>query len=73
MYIIEFEYGKETSRRLPFALDTGILIDVFYIVYLDDILIFSKSEEDYYKYLKYVVKCFQRAGLYTNPKKYDFF
>ncbi len=30
------------------------LVDNFYIVYLDDILIFSKLEEEYTKHLKQV-------------------
>ncbi len=30
------------------------LVDDFYIVYLDNILIFSKSEEEHTKYLKQV-------------------
>ncbi len=30
------------------------LVDNFYIVYLDNILIFSKSEEEYTKHLKQV-------------------
>ena len=45
---------------------------MFYIVYLDDILIFSKSETEYYKYLDLVIKRLCHAELYANPKKYEF-
>src|SRR5204863_2571141 len=31
-------------------------VDVFYIVYLDDILIFSRSEKEYQKHLELVIK-----------------
>ena len=45
---------------------------MFYIVYLDDILIFSKSEVEYYKHLNLVIKRLYYAKLYINPKKYEF-
>ncbi len=49
------------------------LVDNFCIVYFDNILVFSKSEEKHYKHLELVIKCFQHAKLYTNFKKYEFF
>ena len=49
------------------------LVDNFYIIYFDDILIFLKSEKEHYQHLKLVIKCLQHAELYTNLKKYKFF
>ncbi len=49
------------------------LIDDFCIVYLDDILVFSKFEKKHYQHLKLVIKCFQHAELYINFKKCKFF
>ena len=43
------------------------------MVYLDDILIFSKSKEEYHRYLEQVVERLQRVGLYANTKKCDFY
>jgi transposase InsO family protein len=49
------------------------LVDDFCIVYLDDILIFSKSEEEHYQHLELVIERLRRAELYANPKKCEFF
>ena len=49
------------------------LVNDFYIVYLDNILIFSKSEKEHYQHLELVIECLQCAELYINFKKYDFF
>ena len=48
------------------------LVDVFYIVYLDDIFIFSRSEKEHYEHLDAVLERLRHAELYTNPKKYEF-
>ena len=47
-------------------------VNMFYIVYLNDILIFSKSEVEHHKHLDLVIERLCRAELYTNPKKYEF-
>ena len=49
------------------------LVDVFCIVYLDDILIFSRSETEHYEHLEAVIERLRRAELYANPKKCEFF
>src|SRR5947207_14328304 len=49
------------------------LVDDFCIVYFDNILIFSKSEEKHYQHLKLIIKHLQHAELYTNFKKCKFF
>jgi hypothetical protein len=49
------------------------LVDVFCIVYLDDILIFSRTPEEHMKHLELVIERLHRAELYANPKKCEFF
>ncbi len=49
------------------------LVDNFCIVYLDDILIFSKFKEEHYQHLELIIKHLQCAELYINFKKYKFF
>ena len=45
------------------------LVDVFCIVYLDDILIFSKNPEEHQEHLELVIERLRRADLYANPQK----
>src|SRR5204863_8064070 len=49
------------------------LVDNFYIVYFDNILVFSKFEEKHYQHLQLIIKHLQHAELYANLKKYKFF
>jgi Reverse transcriptase (RNA-dependent DNA polymerase) len=49
------------------------LVDVYYMVYLDNILIFLKIEEEYAEYVKVVLYKLRVGALYTSPKKYTFF
>jgi hypothetical protein len=39
------------------------------VVYLDDILIFSKSLEEHYRHLEQVLECLRKQKLYAKPKK----
>ncbi len=48
-------------------------IDVFCIVYMDDILIFSQNEEEHKEHLQLVMERLRQADLYANPKKCFFF
>ena len=48
-------------------------IDDFYVVYLNDVLVFSRTKENYQRYLKMIIKCLYCAELYMNSKKCDFF
>jgi hypothetical protein len=48
-------------------------IDDFCIVYLDDILIFSKNPEEHKEHLEKVLKRLQQYALYCNQKKCLFF
>jgi hypothetical protein len=49
------------------------LVDDFCIVYLDDILVFSRTEKEHMEHLQLVIERLRRAELYANPKKCEFF
>ena len=49
------------------------LVDDFCIVYLDDILIFSKIKEEYTKYLQEVCQRLREYELYAKPSKCSFY
>ena len=50
----------------------GDLLDVCAISYLDDILIYSDSEEEHHGHVWEVLQHLQNASLFTNPKKCTF-
>ena len=37
-------------------------VDSFLLVYLNDVIIFSRSFEDHFEHLKMVINCLRRAG-----------
>ena len=45
------------------------LVDVIYIVYLDDILIYSYNPEDHLKHISQVLERLRENRLYTKPSK----
>jgi len=45
------------------------LLDVYILVYLDDILIFSDNMADHKKHVKEVLQCLQEHGLFVNGDK----
>ena len=47
-------------------------VDVFCVVYLDDILIYSDSEEEHQKHVKRVLDRLKQFALYANLKKCEF-
>jgi hypothetical protein len=47
-------------------------LDVFVIVYLDDILIFSKTEKEYKKYIKKILRRLINENLRIKTKKTEF-
>lgn len=47
-------------------------LDDFMIVYLDDILIFSKTLEEHYKYIHTILKKLAQANIQISPDKSDF-
>ena len=47
-------------------------VDVFMVVYMDDLLVFSKDEESHVRHLETVLSRLQENKLYVSPKKCDF-
>jgi hypothetical protein len=47
-------------------------LDVFYIVYIDDILVYSDDLTSYRQYVRFVIKALQDAGCQLDIKKYKF-
>lgn len=47
-------------------------IDDFLVVYIDDLLIFSKDEESHYAHLETVLERLKEHELYVSPKKCEF-
>ena len=47
-------------------------LDSFTIVYLDDILIYSKSQEEHDTHVRQVLQCLREYGLYGNLEKCSF-
>jgi hypothetical protein len=48
------------------------LLDVYVIIYLDDILIFSGNKDNHFRHVSEVLKQLWKHGLYANGKKCDF-
>jgi hypothetical protein len=78
-------YGKYEFLVMPFGLTNApatfqtlmnsILrpyIDKFVLVYLDDILIYSNSEEEHREHLKLVLQALREHQLYARPEKCTF-
>ena len=49
------------------------LVNSCYIVYLNDILIFSRIKEEHKQHLQQVCQRLRESKLYANPKKYEFY
>ena len=47
-------------------------LDQTAITYLDDILVYSNTQQEHTKHVKNVLQCLQEVGLKLNPKKYKF-
>jgi len=48
------------------------VLDDFALAYLDDVLIYSDSEEDHISHVKWVMQRLLEAGLYLKPEKCEF-
>ena len=51
----------------------GTLVDTIYIVYLDNILIYLKDEDNYVEHVKQVLRQLRAQGLYAKLLKYIFY
>ena len=49
------------------------ILNKFCVIYLDDILIYLQTEEEYEQYIKEVLQCLNSANLYTKLLKYKFY
>jgi len=49
------------------------LLDVYVIIYLDDILIYSNNMSEHHQYIKVVLKCLCKAGFYAKVEKCEFY
>ncbi len=47
-------------------------LDIFYTVYLDDILVYSDNELEHDSYIKLVLEKLRTTGLQVDIKKYEF-
>ena len=47
-------------------------LDNFYIVYIDNVIIYSKRKKDYKEYVKKVFDSLNKAGLKVKLKKSEF-
>ena len=47
-------------------------LDVFVIVYLDDILVYSKNEKDYKKHVRQILNALKKADLRIMSEKSQF-
>lgn len=61
----------ETFQR---AMDTTFFEekDKFVVIYLDDIIVFSKSDEDHIRHLEQVFQKYKKFGVSLSPKKSNF-
>ncbi len=78
-------YGHFKYMVMPFGLTNAPAVfqhlmndifreymDEFVVVYLDDILIFSKDQENHNKHVRLVFATFRKHGLYAKLKKCEF-
>ena len=45
------------------------MTDIFIVIYLDDILIFSDSLEDHWVHVRHVLECLHNYDLHSKPEK----
>jgi hypothetical protein len=60
-------FQREMQRMLKERLDVSVM------VYIDDILIFSKNEDDHAEHVEWVLEQLRKNGYYANPDKCEFF
>ncbi|GJR54734.1 putative reverse transcriptase domain-containing protein [Tanacetum coccineum] len=78
-------YGHFEFQVIPFGLTNAPVVfmdlmnrvckpylDKFVIVFIDDILVYSKNEREHRKHLKIILELLKKEKLYTKFSKYDF-
>ena len=78
-------YGHYEFLVMPFGLTNApaafmdlmhrvlrLYLDLFVIVFIDDIVIFSKTEEEHAEHLRIVLQVLRENQLYANQKKCEF-
>ena len=48
-------------------------LNIFYIIYLNNILIYNDNEKNYILYVEKVLKKLKKINLFLNINKYDFY
>jgi len=48
------------------------MTDIFIVIYLDNILIFSNSLEDHQVHIQHILECLCEYDLHSKPKKFLF-
>src|SRR5579859_7139182 len=79
-------YGHYEFNVMPFGLTNAPatfqslmndifrdMLDIYIIVYLDDILIYSKNDKDHEEHVRQVLQRLREHKLYARPSKYTFF
>jgi hypothetical protein len=69
-------FGLSKSPAIFMCLMNGVLrdyLDKFVIVFLDDILVYSNSEEDHEQHLRMVLQVFREHQLYAKLRKCSFY
>ncbi|GJR77996.1 putative reverse transcriptase domain-containing protein [Tanacetum coccineum] len=69
--IISFEYGKKIFRRRHSELDM-VIMNKFVIVFIDDILIYSKNKNEHEEHLKAILELLKKEELYARFSKCEF-
>ncbi|GJR16858.1 putative reverse transcriptase domain-containing protein [Tanacetum coccineum] len=78
-------YGHHEFQVMPFGLTNAPTVfmdqmnrvckpylDKFVIIFIDDILIYSKSKEEHVEHLKLILELLKKEGLYAKFSKCDF-
>ncbi len=76
------KWGTYAYQKTPFTLINardvfqrviditfGAFINKYFVVYLDDVTVYSKNKTDHIKYLKEVFERCRKFGMSLNPKK----
>ncbi|GJV80653.1 putative reverse transcriptase domain-containing protein [Tanacetum coccineum] len=71
-YITSLEYENKTFQRRHSELVCKPYLDKFVIVFIDDILIYSKDEKEHEEHLKAILELLKKEKLYAKFSKCEF-